>query len=83
MDNKEVLDKLQKYFLDQCDPKVVARSLASCMIDFNRLHYYDNLSESQAKNLNYRIYEMVKELHKFIKDGPDGELKIKIVNPEE
>lgn len=83
MKNKEVLDKLQYYYLTQCDPQVVARALASAMIDYHRLTDLENLPEKELKCLEQRIVLNATELESFIEHGPTGTLKIHAINSDE
>ncbi len=64
--NKEIVDALQEYFLQQ-DPKIVARLLANFFIDFNRLVNIDKLPEMEKFWLRRRIQHNVDQLHKFVK----------------
>jgi hypothetical protein len=73
MDNKEVMDRLQEYYLTQ-DPKVVALCLASAMIDINRIYNLNDLPQAESESLRVRITLLVKELHKFIEKGPSGDI---------
>lgn len=73
--NKEVIDALTKYFVTQ-EPETVARCLAAMMIDFNRIFYLKELPEAEKAMLNARVIANVLSLRKFIKDGPNGDLKL-------
>lgn len=64
--NKELIDKLQAYFLEQ-DPKDIARGLANMMIDIHRIVTYENLSEDQKNSLKFRMAANTEELKEFIK----------------
>ncbi len=83
MKNIEVIDKLQKYFMEECNLLSVCRSLACAMIDFNRLAHIDELPEKEKKLLNLRIKLNADELHKFVEDGPRGTLKLHLMNSDE
>jgi hypothetical protein len=50
--------------------------LACMMIDLNRIVNYKQLGEDELASLKLRVDWNIKELQKFIKDGPDGELKM-------
>ena len=71
MDNKEVARMLIEYLLKQ-DPKDVAKALAACMIDFNRLMHAEILGDNERENLFLRIRMNVEELYKFLRN-PDDE----------
>ena len=71
--NKEVIDKLQEYFLTQ-DPKVVCRILANIMIDVRRIHWSHNLPEDELERLVERIKKNSEQLKDFIENGPRGNL---------
>ncbi len=73
--NKEVIDRLIEYLLTQ-DPKIVARSLANAMIDFNRMYHLLDLPLNERNNLLNRIEKNSKEVRRFAEHGPDGDLKL-------
>ncbi len=80
--NREVMLKLIEYFMQQ--PKEqICRLLASMMIDLNRVLHVDKLGKKERDNLMLRIQWNINELHKFIKDGPNGELKMENMNSDE
>lgn len=80
MKNKEVIDKLQEFYLKQ-DPKLVARALASCMIDYNRLVNYDKLGKNEKFNFDLRVRSNADTLRKFVEYGA-GEFKLLAVNSD-
>lgn len=73
--NKEIINKLTKYFVTQ-DKEVVARCLASMMIDFNRIFHLKTLPADEKALLNARVIANVLSLRKFIKQGPSGDLNL-------
>ena len=77
MDNKEVIKRLTEYFLKQ-DAKDIAKGLAACMIDFNRLMHADSLGEVERANLFMRIRLNVEELQRFLRN-PDED-KFSLIN---
>jgi hypothetical protein len=82
MDNKEVIDRLQAYYLTQ-DPSVVARALASILIDMNRLKHFGELGDKEAQCLEIRLNLMMDELQDFVKNGPRHDMKIIKMNSDE
>ena len=66
--NKQAIEKLKKYFLKQT-PEVVACSLASMLIDINRIYHLSELPPNEREILNIRIQKNVKELHDFLKNN--------------
>lgn len=82
MNNKEAMDKLQAYYLTQ-DPAIVARGLASLLIDMNRLKHVDSLGEKEAQCLEVRLNLMMDELQDFVKNGPKHDLRLIKMNSEE
>jgi hypothetical protein len=50
------------------------------MIDFNRIFYLHKLDESEKINLQFRIEMIVKQLDSFVKNGPQGDIKITSVD---
>jgi len=74
--NKEVVEKLETYFLEQ-DHKVVCRLLANMRIDIHRFNYLDQFSNDELISF-LRCQEMNKrELEDFIKNGPRGPLTMR------
>jgi len=65
LSNKEVGSKLIKYFLKQ-EPKDIARALAACMVDFNRIAHMHELDKEEMENLQMRVQLNVEELHRFL-----------------
>lgn len=53
MNNKEVVDKLQEYYLTQ-DIQTVTRLCANFAIDINRFYYFEKLSIEEKFNLIQR-----------------------------
>jgi hypothetical protein len=82
MENKKVIDMLENYFVTQCDPKVVARTLAGYMIDINRIKHIKSLPENEKKSLLERIDENCKQLYDFIENAPREPLKYIVKNHE-
>lgn len=80
--NKEIIDRLVKYFLTQ-DPRIVAQMMAAHLIDLNRIHHIHKLDESEKNSLLYRIEKNVEQLHKFIQYGPQGDLRVDNLNSTE
>lgn len=71
--NKEIIDRLQEYFLTQ-DAQIVARSLAGLMIDLNRMMIFSSLSNMERVNLMDRMEINRRSLIKFIEMGEGGDL---------
>ncbi len=65
--NKEVIEKLTKYLLKQ-DFNIVCRLLAGCMIDYNRLYYFEDLPVDERERLMVRIKANSEQLNKFIEN---------------
>lgn len=68
MKNKELIDRLQAYFLTQ-DPNVVARILANYMIDMHRLCCVWEIPEEEQENLACRMSINSEKLQDFAKNG--------------
>jgi len=83
MKNKDLLDKLEKYFLEKCDPKIVARFLGGLLIDFNRIQNYENLDIEEKHSLITRIKHNSDEIVKFAKNENLDLLKYKKYNHDE
>lgn len=79
--NKEVIDALENYFMQQ-DPKIIARTLAACMIDFNRLMNFDELGKNEQECLRYRLQKNMEELGKFVENDPTENKKFRCINIE-
>ncbi len=79
--NKEIINELEKYFLDQ-EPKIIARILAAMMIDMNRLMNLDSLGKNEKECLLIRMQANKNELNRFALDGPRNESKLKYFNIE-
>jgi hypothetical protein len=75
MNNKEIIDKLQAYYLTQ-DPALIARLCACFMIDMNRLITMADLPERELECLLARIKMHSEDLWDFIRNGPSGDLKL-------
>lgn len=73
--NKQLIDELQAYFLEQ-DPAIVARLLANSMIDLHRWKNFETLDDETLTNLIYRTTANSITLIKFSKEGPDGALSM-------
>ena len=74
--NKELIKELTEYFCTQ-DPKIVAKLLASCMIDLNRCYTIEYLSISELQSLKLRMWNNMDELRKFSENGPSGNLTLR------
>jgi hypothetical protein len=79
MNNKEVGRILTEYFLKQ-EPKDIAKELAACMIDFNRLMHADSLGEIERANLFMRVRLNVEELQRFLAKPDDD--KFSLINKD-
>lgn len=79
--NKEIILELTKYFMQQ-PQELICKMLACMMIDFNRMYNVRELSEKERENLMWRIEWNIDQLNKFIKDGPDGSLKMENADHE-
>lgn len=73
--NKEVIQELMKYFMQQPHEQT-CKMLACFMIDLNRIIHYKQLGKDELASLQLRVKWNLDQLQKFIKDGPDGDLKI-------
>ncbi len=73
MTNKEVVDKLQLYYLTQ-DPKMVARICANFALDLNRFLNIDDLDDDEKEDFLRRISFNVGEIYKFVR-GEDLDLR--------
>lgn len=73
--NKEVIDKLQDYFMKQ-DIKLVCRALAGTMIDINRIMNIEYLPQEEYLLLIARLMANNTQLMKFINDGPQGNFNL-------
>lgn len=82
--NKEVIDKLQQYYMSS-DPAIVARALANAVIDMNRIYNIESIQEGEYECLLYRIEMNAKSVQKFVADGcVDPEpLCLNILNSDE
>jgi hypothetical protein len=65
--NKNMIEKLQKYFMKQ-DKSILARLLANQMIDIYRVYIFDSLSSEGRKCLLKRIELNCEALENFVKD---------------
>ncbi len=83
MTNKEVVDKLQKYFLEQ-DPKDMARLCANFFLDLNRFYIFDTLNDLEKYHLQWRNKKNMHEVYKFLKKESDsfGDLSFNNVSSE-
>lgn len=81
MTNKELIEKLVEYFLTQ-DSKVVARILANQMIDMRRLILLDRLPKEEAASVIKRSLLNMKELERFSRQGPKGDITVGSLNNE-
>jgi hypothetical protein len=78
MTNKELMEKLVVYYLKQ-DPEVVAKSLAGCLIDFERVRNYSLLDETEQDCLKARMDHNSRELYKFVSGKEDGPMRVENV----
>lgn len=83
MNNKELIKKLKTYFLEKCDPDVVAHFLAASMVDMNRLLTMDLLPEEERRCLIARMRHNAQQLNTFAKDESPSPLTLEIVNRAE
>lgn len=82
MNNKQIIQKLVKYFLEN-DPEIVAKTLAGLMIDLNRMYTIDKLPEQEKKCLKTRLALNHKELLYFIQHGPRGKMSCHVSDSSE
>lgn len=73
---KELIDKLQKYFLEVNDIEVVTRLLANMMIDMSRVYDLDTLSLEESTCLLFRIQHNHEQLMRFAQDDNPTPLKL-------
>lgn len=73
--NKEIIKALTEYFMLQ-PQEHTCKMLACMMIDLNRIVHYEQLGEDELTSLQLRVDWNIKQLNKFIQDGPDGELRM-------
>lgn len=76
MTNKQVIEKLQKYFLEQ-DRETVARGYANALIDINRYLNIDKLPNDEKDHLIMRSNITINEIKKLMEDGENSVLKLK------
>jgi len=74
MKNKELVDKLTKYFREQ-DQETICRLTANLMLDCHRFLTLDSLEEDEIRCLHERLLHNSKELITFAKNGPKGNLR--------
>lgn len=72
MTNKDLIDKLCKYFKEDCDHDIVCRLLANMMIDMHRIRNFEHIAHEERESLNLRMIHNEFQLEKFIKK--DGKL---------
>lgn len=82
IDNRTVIIELTKYFLDQ-DRETIARALAGAMLDIHRFVNMEILGQNEIDNLFKRSHHISKQLVKFAKHGPDGPLKVSVLNSDD
>lgn len=82
MQNKEVLEKLTVYFLQQ-DAHDVCRTLAGCMLDLHRIWNYEHLGKNEKENLCERLDHNVEQLVNFIENWPNSPLTIGLKNSQD
>jgi hypothetical protein len=75
MNNKEVIDILQKYFLKQ-EHELVTKMLANCIVDLNRFLNFQDLSILEADHLIKRTKNNMKEIVACIKDNTNNDLQL-------
>jgi len=75
MQNKDVIDKMQNYFLQQ-DPASVARILAAVMIDLNRLSNIKLLGKDEKASLLNRLKLNAYQVQKFARGDIMSDIKI-------
>lgn len=73
--NKEIIQKLTKYFLKE-NPEKIARLLANMIIDMNRIVYLDDLPSNEQQSLFERMKANSDELNDFINSTQLESLKI-------
>lgn len=71
--NKEVMDRLEAYFLAKSSPQKTARALGALMVDMNRLMVFSELPKFERDNLYARMVLNSKELENFIEDPSASE----------
>ena len=71
--NKQVISELTEYFMTQ-DRKNVCKTLASMLIDLNRIVNFRDLPEKERVSLFERTDLNIKQLHEFIKNGSKEDL---------
>jgi len=76
MTNKEVIDRLQKYYLDQNNPELIARLLAAMMVDICRIKNIASIPQDELASLIFRIEMNYRAVKKFIEDGDGGKLNV-------
>lgn len=79
MQNKEVIEKLTDYLLTQTDYAAVCRALANCMLDFNRLANWKDITPEERDSLTLRIEMNSDEFERFAKEGPIRPFEVKLV----
>ena len=73
--NKELIDKLHAYFLEQ-DPNLVAKLLAGIMLDIHRFNNLEVLSDEESDSLIERSTRNSLQLIDFARNGPQGPLTL-------
>jgi len=68
MEKNEVIEKLQKHFLEQ-EPKIIARALANVFIDLKRIKKIYELPVKDVEYLVLRMNKNIEQLDEFIKNG--------------
>lgn len=77
------MENLTQYLLKQ-DREMVARACSGFMVDFCRIRSMNDLPEKELACLVERIDQNAKTVHRFAKNGPEGEFKVvKVSNAEE
>ena len=80
--NKEIINELSAYFEKQ-DHKTICRTLANCMIDYNRIQHAMELPKDEYERLHFRIQKNSEMVHKFAKEGCSEDLKLINLEPKD
>lgn len=76
--NKELIEKLVKYFKEYADFETLARALANQMIDIQRFMNLDKLPTKELQSLWFRSQKNAEMLDDFIENG--SKIKFHLVN---
>lgn len=77
--NKEIILALSEYFMKQ-PQEHTCKMLACMMIDLNRIVNYKQLEKDELDCLQWRVQWNIDQLNDFIKNGPNGNLKLETMN---